>query len=54
VASSPTEALRIISAMPALPGLHVSPITLRAVVGWMDLLRRRDFEVFAELAVVKP
>jgi predicted nucleic acid-binding protein len=84
VASSPTEALRIISAMLALPGLHVLPITLRAVVGWMDLLRRHpvtgggvfdlqivatmqangvqriytfnidDFEVFAELAVVKP
>lgn len=70
--------------MLALPGLHVLPIAVRAVVGWMDLLRRQpvtgadvfdlqivaaiqasgvqriytfntdDFEVFPELAVVKP
>jgi predicted nucleic acid-binding protein len=41
VASSPTDALRIISAMLALPGLHVLPTPARAVAGWMQLLRRR-------------
>jgi predicted nucleic acid-binding protein len=40
VASSPTEALRIISAIMAFPGLHVLPTPARAVVGWMELLRR--------------
>ena len=40
VASSPTEALRIISAIMALPGLHVLPTPARAVVGWMELLQR--------------
>jgi predicted nucleic acid-binding protein len=40
VASSPTEALRVISAMLALPGLQVLPIPARAVAGWMELLRR--------------
>lgn len=40
VASSPTEALRTISAMLALPGLHVLPIPASAVEGWMDLLQR--------------
>ena len=33
VASSPTEALRIISAMLTFPGLHVLPTPARAVVG---------------------
>jgi predicted nucleic acid-binding protein len=41
VASSPTEACRIISAMLALPGLHVLPAPVRTVVGWMELLQRR-------------
>jgi predicted nucleic acid-binding protein len=40
VASSPTEALQVISAMLALPGLHVLPIPARAVQGWMELLLR--------------
>jgi predicted nucleic acid-binding protein len=40
VASSPREALRIISAMLAFPGLRVLPTPARAVVGWMELLRR--------------
>jgi predicted nucleic acid-binding protein len=40
VISSPTEALRIISAMLAFPGLHVLPTPARAVVAWMELLRR--------------
>jgi predicted nucleic acid-binding protein len=40
VASSPTEALRIISALLAVPGLQVLPIPARAVAGWMELLRR--------------
>jgi predicted nucleic acid-binding protein len=40
VASSPTEALRIISAILALPGLQVLPIPARAVAGWMELLER--------------
>ena len=40
VATSPTEALRIISAMLALPGLQVLPVPARAVAGWMELLQR--------------
>jgi len=40
VASSPTEALRMISAMLTLPGRRVLPIPARAVAGWMELLRR--------------
>jgi predicted nucleic acid-binding protein len=40
VTSSPTEALRIISAMLALPGLLVLPIPACAVAGWMELLQR--------------
>jgi hypothetical protein len=40
VASSPTEALLIISALLALPGLKVLPIPARTVVGWMELLQR--------------
>jgi predicted nucleic acid-binding protein len=40
VPSSPTEALQIISALLALPGLHVLPIPAHAVVGWMELLKR--------------
>jgi predicted nucleic acid-binding protein len=38
ITSSPKEALSIISAMLALPGLHVLPT--HAVAGWMELLRR--------------
>jgi len=40
VASSPTSALRMISAILAFPGLHVLPTPARAVVAWMELLRR--------------
>ena len=40
VVSSPTEALGLISAMLALPGLHVLPTPARAVAGWMKLLER--------------
>lgn len=40
VASSPTEALRIISALLAVPGLRILPIPARAVAGWIELLRR--------------
>ncbi len=40
VASSPTEALRMIFALLALPGLRVLPIPARAVAGWMELLQR--------------
>ena len=40
VASSPTSALRMISAILAFPGLHVLPTPTRAVVGWMELLQR--------------
>jgi predicted nucleic acid-binding protein len=40
VAISPTEALGIISALLALPGLQVLPIPARAIAGWMELLRR--------------
>jgi uncharacterized protein len=40
VVSSSTEALNIISAMLALPGLHVLPTPARAVAGWMRLLQR--------------
>jgi predicted nucleic acid-binding protein len=39
-ASSPQEALRIISTMLALPGMHVQPIPARAVAGWVELLQR--------------
>jgi uncharacterized protein len=38
--SSPTEALSIITAVLALPGLQVLPMPARAVAGWMQLLRR--------------
>ena len=40
-ASSSTEALNIISAMLALPGLYVLPTPARAVAAWMQLLQRR-------------
>ena len=40
VVSSPTEALGIISAMLALPGLHVLPTPVSAVAGWRKLLQR--------------
>src|ERR1022692_1428840 len=36
-ASSSTEALNIISAMLALPGLYVLPTPARAVAAWMQL-----------------
>jgi len=38
--SSPTEALSIISAILALPGLYVLPTPARVVAGWMQLLQR--------------
>ena len=41
IASSPAEALNIILALLALPGLRVLPIPARAVAGWMSLLKRR-------------
>lgn len=37
---SSTEALRIISAVLALPGIHVLPSPAHAVTKWMELLRR--------------
>ncbi len=37
---SPNEALEAISALLALPGIHLLPTPARAVVGWLDLLRR--------------
>jgi predicted nucleic acid-binding protein len=40
VVSSPTQALNIIAAALALPGLHVLPTPIRAVAGWMQLLQR--------------
>lgn len=40
VASSSGEALSIISAILALPGLFVLPAPARAVAGWMQLLQR--------------
>ncbi len=40
IVSSPTEALRIMSALLALPGLQVMPTPARAVAGWMALLQR--------------
>jgi len=40
VASSVSEALRVISALLALPGVHVLPIPAQAVAGWMGLLQR--------------
>jgi predicted nucleic acid-binding protein len=40
VASSPTEALSVISAILALPGIDVLPTPARAVAGWMQLLQR--------------
>jgi len=41
VVSSSAEALSIISAILALPGLFVLPTPARAVAGWMQLLKRR-------------
>jgi toxin-antitoxin system PIN domain toxin len=41
VVSSSAEALSIISAMLALPGLYVLPSPARTVAGWMQLLQRR-------------
>ncbi|MGD1071750.1 MAG: type II toxin-antitoxin system VapC family toxin [Bryobacteraceae bacterium] len=40
VVSSSAEALSIISAMLALPGLYVLPTPARAVAGWMQLVQR--------------
>jgi toxin-antitoxin system PIN domain toxin len=40
VPRSAAEALRAISALLALPGIHVLPTPARAVVGWMGLLQR--------------
>jgi predicted nucleic acid-binding protein len=40
VVSSSAEALSIISAMLALPGLYVLPTPSRTVAGWMQLLQR--------------
>ena len=40
VVSSSEQALSIISAMLALPGLYVLPTPARAVAGWMQLLER--------------
>jgi predicted nucleic acid-binding protein len=40
VVSSPAEALGVVSAMLALPGLYVLPTPARAVAGWMQLLQR--------------
>lgn len=37
---SPNEALEAVSALLALPGIHVLPTPARAVVGWMSLLKR--------------
>ena len=62
VASSSAEALRVISALLALPGLHVLPIPARAVEGWMSwpttcnasTFNCGDFDLFPELTVVKP
>jgi uncharacterized protein len=40
VPSSSAEALGIISALLALPGIHVLPTPARTVRGWMELLQR--------------
>jgi predicted nucleic acid-binding protein len=40
VASTVPEALAILSAVLALPGIYVLPTPARAVVGWMQLLER--------------
>ena len=40
VARSPVDALQALSAVLALPGIHVLPTPARAVIGWMDLLKR--------------
>ena len=59
MASTPPEALRIISAMLALPGMHVLPIPARAIAVWMDLLQRHpvtggnvfDLQIIATMQV---
>jgi toxin-antitoxin system PIN domain toxin len=38
---SPAEALAVISALLALPGMHLLPTPAAAVAGWMALLQRR-------------
>ena len=40
VACPPAQALRILSAMLAFPGLHVLPAPARIVVSWIELLQR--------------
>jgi hypothetical protein len=45
IPSSPAEALNMISALLALPGLRVLPIPAHAVAGWMNLLRRRPVKL---------
>lgn len=40
VPRSPTDALRAISALLALPGIRVLPTPARVVAGWMALLQR--------------
>jgi len=57
VVSSSAEALSIISAMLALPGLFVLPTPARAVAGWMQLPQRHpvtggdvfDFQIVATM-----
>jgi hypothetical protein len=39
-AASPAEAVRILSALLALPGLHVLPAPIHVVAGWVQLLQR--------------
>jgi hypothetical protein len=41
VPRSPSEALEAISALLALPGMHLLSTPARAVAGWMALLQRR-------------
>lgn len=40
-ASSPAEAVKILTALLALPGLQVLPMPARVVSDWMQLLQRR-------------
>src|SRR5271165_2518767 len=40
VVSSPREALDILAAILALPGVYVLPTPARAVAGWIELLER--------------
>jgi uncharacterized protein len=38
---TPAEALTAVSAVLALPGIHVLPVPVQTVPGWMSLLQRR-------------